>query len=179
MTTFKPNNNNNAGDNSQFRTMFDQAPIGIAKINAFTGQVVEANSRYAELVGVPIEELLHRNWTDYTCPDDHIENQRVLDTLKSGEISHFSLEKRYLHSDGTIIWVDITCAGLTESDGSCLYYLSMINNITERKIEQEKLKEAVHIKEMALQNAKAGVVSFDVQAAVIRADSGFFTTATL
>ena len=53
--------------------------------------------------------------------------------LHGGEIDKFSIEKRYLHSSGAILWVNLTVAHIRSPDNQPSYDVSVIDDITARK----------------------------------------------
>jgi signal transduction histidine kinase/CheY-like chemotaxis protein len=62
--------------------------------------------------------------------------------LNAGEISGFQMEKRYLHSDGTPVWINMTIAPIYVEDKTHPCHLCMIEDITDRKIVEKELMQA-------------------------------------
>jgi len=50
------------------------------------------------------------------------------------------LTKRYIHKNGSIVWVDFGTALRRDKDGQPLYLISSFNDITERKQAEEALR---------------------------------------
>ena len=169
----------------QFRVMFNQAPIGIAKVNSRTGEIVEANQRYAEMVGVALSNISQAHWADFTHPDDIAIGHEQLKLIISGGLHEFSTDKRYVHQDGKVIWVHIDIVVLRELDGSHIYHLSMIDDITARREESLALSAAIQDKELALLSANAGMMIFHISNETLEIDQDFIerfeiqTTATV
>ena len=67
------------------------------------GRLIGANQNFCALVGYDRDTLLTRRIEDVTHPDDIAEDHREFARLLSGEISSYTIEKRYLHKDGTVI----------------------------------------------------------------------------
>jgi PAS domain S-box-containing protein len=125
-----------------FKKMFTQAPLGIALIDSLSGQIYEVNPMFAEIAGRPIEELATIDWMRITHPDDIQQNLDNLALLNAGKIHGFQMEKRYLHQDGTAVWTHMTGAPVEVVDTAHPRHLCMIQDITERKALQEKLKQS-------------------------------------
>jgi len=85
-----------------YRRLFEAAAIGI-NWSGPDDRLIEVNQKFCALVGYRRDELLSRNIQEITHPDDRAEDRRRIASLMSGEISSYSLEKRYIHKDGTII----------------------------------------------------------------------------
>jgi len=124
----------------RFKTMFLQAPLGIALIESLTGRICEVNPRFAAIAGRSMEEMTNIDWIQITHPDDvqaDLENMALLNT---GRINGFHMEKRYLHPDGTAVWIDMTISPLQVEDKANPRHLCMIQDITERKAAEARIK---------------------------------------
>lgn len=125
----------------KFRTIFEEAPVGIALIDSITTDILEANSRYAEIVGRSVEELNALDWLSITHPDDVQEDLDNMALLNAGEVSGFTMEKRYIKPDGSVVWVHMTIApaptGIKNYPQP--HHLCMVHDITERKDKDERL----------------------------------------
>jgi len=126
----------------RFRTMFSEAPLGIALIDSHTGRIYEANRRFAEIAGRTQAEMRTTDWMDITHPDDVQEDLDQMARLNAGEILGFQMDKRYLWPDGSVCWVSMTIAPLDEPNLPCKRHLCMIEDITERKQADEVLRES-------------------------------------
>lgn len=86
------------------QSLYQHAPMGIG-IADLDGHLLQWNKAYSTLLGYNELELQGLPLTDLIHPEDLAGNQRLLAQLKAGELPHFSLESRYVHSSGQIIWV--------------------------------------------------------------------------
>ncbi len=125
---------------SLFKTMFNEAPLGIALIDSLAGHVYSVNPMFAKVVGRSVEDMANIDWMSITHPDDIQEDLDNMALLNAGEISGFQMEKRYLHSDGTYVWINMSIAPVYVEDKAHPRHLCMIEDITERKAEEEKIK---------------------------------------
>ncbi|MBM3854591.1 MAG: PAS domain S-box protein, partial [Verrucomicrobia bacterium] len=74
----------------RFRIIFEQAPLGVALIDSLTGRFLALNSRYAQIAGRTVEELLARDWMAITHPDDIRPEQESMEAMLSGRTTGFS-----------------------------------------------------------------------------------------
>jgi two-component system, chemotaxis family, sensor kinase Cph1 len=116
----------------RFRTMFSEAPLGIALIDSSTGRIYEVNHRFAEIVGRTREEMASIDWMSITHPDDVQEDVDNMARLNAGEIAGFDMQKRYLLPDGAHVWVNMTIAPVGIGDTGGPRHLCMIEDITDR-----------------------------------------------
>lgn len=126
----------------RFKTIFEQAPLGIALIDSNTGHIYEVNSRFAKICGRSIEEMSNIDWMQITHPDDIKKDQDNMALLNAGKIHEFSMEKRYIHPDGKIVWINMTIAPLESDDNTSHRHLCMIEDITERKLMHESINNS-------------------------------------
>jgi PAS domain S-box-containing protein len=132
----------------RFKTMFNEAPLGIALIDSLTGHVYEVNRMFAKIAGRTLEQIANIDWMSITHPDDVHKDLDNMALLNAGKIQGFQMEKRYLHLDGTVVWINMTIAPLKIEDKAHLRHLCMIEDITERK-QTEEMERARKIAEAA------------------------------
>ncbi len=129
----------------EFKAIFEQAPTGIAKVNSQNGGFVAINKTFCELVGYSHDELIKSNFQSITHPDDLNSNMDYFEQMKLGKISHFALEKRYLHKNGKTIWVNLSVSKLSKTIDNTSCYIAIIDDITERKKDAEDLKQSFEL----------------------------------
>ncbi|MBI5964404.1 MAG: PAS domain S-box protein [Chloroflexi bacterium] len=142
----------------RFKTMFEQAPLGIALVDSLTGHIYEVNPRYAEIAGRSTAEILNIDWMQITHPDDMQADLDSMALLNSGKINGYQMEKRYLHPDGTAVWINMTIAPLSVEDKTHPRHLCMIENITERKQAEEMIRQYASELEMRVEERTAELV---------------------
>ncbi|MCI0426718.1 MAG: PAS domain S-box protein [Nitrospiraceae bacterium] len=125
----------------RFRTMFAQAPIGIARIDSLTGQIHEVNSTYAQIVGRTAEEMRSLDWMHISHPDDVQADLDNMARLNAGEIAGFQMEKRLVRPDGTVVWINLTVAPIQIEEQAGSHHLAMIEDIADRKQAEEAMRE--------------------------------------
>ena len=129
--------------------IFKQAPIGIAISQSSDPKhsdqvIVRVNPVYEQITGRTKEELFYTGWEQITHPDDLEEDMKNLKKLHAGEIQCYSMEKRYIKPDGSVVWVYMVVAALTPGNNNKLNHICLIQDITERKqieIERKYISE--------------------------------------
>ncbi|MCP4367234.1 MAG: PAS domain S-box protein [Deltaproteobacteria bacterium] len=125
----------------RFRAIFEQATVGLAQIASKTGDFVLINQRYADIVGYTIEEMKHLTFQEIIHPDDLQDDLNNMQHLLDGEISEFSMEKRYCHKDGSLVWVNLTVFPMLGIGETQNYHVAVVVDITDViKAEEEKRK---------------------------------------
>jgi len=126
---------------TRFKTIFQEAPLGIALTDSLTGQIYSVNPMFAKIVGRTMEEMKHIDWMSITDPDDVKKDLDNMALLNAEKINGFQMEKRYLHNDGTSVWINMTVAPIHAEDKAHPCHLAMIEDITERKNTEGRLKQ--------------------------------------
>lgn len=122
----------------KFRHIFDHSPIG-KSITHFSGEM-DVNKAFHDMLGYSRDEFKQLKWQDITHPEDIEYSQRVVDSFLSGKATYARLTKRYIHKNGSEVWVDVSTAIRRDSDGKPLYLMSAMNDITELKKSEEKYR---------------------------------------
>jgi PAS domain S-box-containing protein len=121
----------------RFRRVFEEGPLGIVLVGR-DYRFLKANNAFCQLVGYSQEEVTRRTFAEITHPDDLGEEVEIAGRLFSGEIPFIRKQKRYVRSNGEIIWVNLTRAIVRGQNGEPLYGIAMAEDITEAKRTQEE-----------------------------------------
>lgn len=137
---------------ARFRAYFEQSAIGVAITSPEMGWM-EVNDRVCEMLGYPREELARTTWAELTHPSDLEADESRFDDVLSGRAEGYSMDKRFLRNDGTPVWVSMDARCLRNPDGSVRYFISTLQDISERK----KIEDALKIKDFAIAQSADGV----------------------
>ncbi|MDY6786289.1 MAG: PAS domain S-box protein [Cyanobacteriota bacterium] len=146
----------------RFRKTFDLAAVGMC-LAMPGGKLLRVNASACQIFGYSEAELLSLNFEQLTYSEDWEISQRHLCQLLSGELSHYHLEKRYLHKNGSVIWSLVSVSLLRDAQGKPLYTLSQIQDITERKRAEIALREREQFLRSIYNGVEAAVFSVDVR----------------
>jgi PAS domain S-box-containing protein len=124
----------------RFRSAFENAAIGMALVST-TGQWLRVNQALCRIVGYSTTELLSTDFQSLTHPDDLRADLKSFREMLAGTREYYEMEKRYFHKTGRIIWVLLSVSLVREEDGEPLYFISQLQDITERKRLEQALRE--------------------------------------
>ena len=125
----------------RLRDYFQLQSIGMA-ICAADGQWIEVNDKLCEMLGYSREDLLRSGWTALTHPDDLGYNLELLERLRTGKLNGYSLEKRYIHKNGTEVDAHISVRCVFNANGAIDHLFVTHQDITERKRTERALRES-------------------------------------
>ena len=123
----------------RFRATFEQAAVGIAHV-APDGRWLRVNQKLCDSIGYTREELLERTFQDITYPADRDVDLEYIQPMLAGEIQMFSIEKRYIRKDGSLVWINLTKSLVRESSGEPKYFIAVIENINQRKAVENEIR---------------------------------------
>ena len=124
------------------RSVFDNAAVGMVLHAADGSTRVRVNDAFCDLVGYSQADLLDNPYEVLTHPDDLLHSLELRRRLADGEVEVISMEKRYLHKDGHVVWGSVSSSIIRGDDGEVLNYVSFIQDISARKAAERSLREA-------------------------------------
>ncbi len=125
----------------EFETTFDLAGVGIAHVST-TGQWLRVNQKLCEIVGYSHQELIQKTFQDITYAEDLEPDLDHMQQLLAGEVQNYSLEKRYICKDDSLVWINLTVSLVHEPDGDPEHFIAIIKDISDRKRHEAELKQA-------------------------------------
>lgn len=120
----------------RFRTLFEQAPIGIS----ISGkkEIIYMNSRMEKILDRSKEEVNKLGWESITFPDDlHMDLDQFRD-LNAGIINEYTLNKRYIKPDNSIVWVKMSIASLDYDNPQGRNHICMVQDITDLVLSEKQ-----------------------------------------
>ena len=122
----------------RFRLAFEQAAVGMALV-APDGGFMRVNRALCDLVGYQADALLAMSFQEITHPKDLDLDLEYVRQMLAGERRAYAMEKRYFHSDGHTVWALLSVSLVRDETGEPLYFISQIQDISERKQLEERL----------------------------------------
>jgi PAS domain S-box-containing protein len=127
---------------SKFKTIFDQAPLGIALIDEEKGNFLEINSKFCELIGYSEQEMKSKSFMTITHPKDLIKTELNIKELKEGIVKNYTAKKRYITKSNVTIWVNLIVSSLSKTNNSQKTNIAIVEDITKQKQILEDLKKS-------------------------------------
>ncbi len=155
-----------AESEQRFRTIFNQAAIGMARLDTNTGIILETNKKFQELLGYPEDYLVGKSHIDITHPDDNQKNIELIDKLRKNEINHYSLQKRLIRSDGKTIWINLSVSPLWAEGEQATSQIALIEDISARMEAKQLLIDNENRFRALVENSDEIILIVDTQNSV-------------
>jgi len=128
-------------DNTLFECAFEYSAIGKALV-APDGRWLRVNRSVCEIVGYTSDELLQIDFQTITHPEDLDKDLDYVRQVLAGEILSYRMEKRYIHKRGHAVWVLLCVSLVRAADGSPLFFVSEIQEVTAQKQAECRLRDS-------------------------------------
>jgi PAS domain S-box-containing protein len=138
------------------RWAFDHAPTGMSVV-APDGTWLRVNDAYCAMLGYGRGELNTRRFRELTHPDDVAEDDEFIAAVGAKRVDCLERDRRYLHRDGSVVWVHVHAEVIRNEAGEPLYAISHLQDITDRKRSEERLRDSERRMRSVIDNTPAMV----------------------
>jgi PAS domain S-box-containing protein len=122
------------------KAIFDQAAVGVAQCEMASGRFVRVNQRFCEIVGFNQEEMTRRTCPEITHEQDIGRSSAEMALMGNGSVREFTLEKRYVRKDGSIVWVSVAMSSMGPPGMAPASFIVVAQDITERKQAEREIQ---------------------------------------
>jgi diguanylate cyclase (GGDEF)-like protein/PAS domain S-box-containing protein len=151
-----------------FRSIFENASTGIASTDS-SGRVTSFNEAFRTMLGYDAETLSEMNFAEFTHPDDIALEIEFFNEILEQKRDSYQVEKRYITSDGHIIWIDSSVAVIRGENGEVKNFVGVVTDITDRMKAEEELSLAASV----FANTAEGVVITDADSIILSVNPAF------
>jgi len=121
-----------AEETRRYAATFDKAAVGIAHV-APDGRLISVNHCFAAISGYSEEELIGLHFRHISHPDDYLDDARSAAALIDGKADSYSIEKRYIRKNGSIIWINLTVSLVRDAAGEPDFFVSIVEDVSARR----------------------------------------------
>ena len=144
----------------RFRGAFQSASHGMALVST-EGQFVKVNPALCSILGYDEKDLLLTDFQTIAHPDDLETDLRYVHDLLEGKIASYHMEKRYFHKTGKVVWILLSVSLVRTKGGKPVHFVSQIQDITQNKLDQQRLEHLMAEQKAMLENELIGIVKVE------------------
>ena len=159
------------GDNL-FRSYFDLGQVGMC-ITSLDQKWLHVNARLCEMLGYTLEELVRTSWTELTHPEDLELDLAQFRLLVSGEIERYSIDKRFIHKSGKIVFTHLTVSCKRRPDNSIEFVIASLEDITDQKQSEAALRASEEKLRGLYELSPLGIALTDMQGHYVEFNDAF------
>lgn len=149
--------------------LFTESPLGIAVVDTDTSAILTVNPKFCEILGRPADDLTHMAWPDFTHPEDIAMNEALIQDMRADKRKGFTMRKRYVRPDGSLVWSQLTVAQLTHYHEARNVHIAIIEDITESVHNEERMR----LDSAVISNTRDGVVITNLEPRIISVNRAY------
>jgi PAS domain S-box-containing protein len=148
----------------RFRGYFELGLIGMTITLPDKG-IAEVNDKFCEILGYERAELLRKTWQELTHHEDLAADLAQFERLVIGEIDGYTLDKRFIRKDGTVVHTIISVRCVRTADGAIDHVVALVQDISKRKRAEDAARNAhkqlrlLAVRLNKVREAEAGLLS--------------------
>ena len=146
----------------RYLNTFEHAAAGITRVG-LQGELMEVNQTFCDMVGYSKEALLAMDFLQVTLPDDLERNLKLFQETLAGKHDQYTIEKRYRHRLGHVIWGQVTVALVRTAEGAPDYLIAVVQNVSQQKATEASLRRSERLMQQA--QAVAGFITWEADIA--------------
>ncbi len=155
----------------RFRSFAQLAPVGICQVDP-RGRTRYVNARWCEFTGRSADEAVGELWSAGLHPGDRMVASRAWAAFVRG-VSDLIIEYRFLHRDGSIVWVAGSAVPLRDNAGRVTGFLGTVMDITAAKAAKAALQESEERFRNAFESAGIGMAIAALDGRWVRVNQAF------
>ncbi|MEH6680291.1 MAG: PAS domain S-box protein [Sediminicola sp.] len=156
----------------RFKNVFEFSPNGMGVVNT-AGTWEMANKNLASIIGLNKEELMRSDFASITHPDDVHNDAELLKELIKGERESFSIGKRYIHKNGSLVHCILNVSSLKDEMGHTHSLIGQIVDITDTVRSQKALQKSLKdLQGLMDATTQVSIVETDLKGSVRKFNKG-------
>ena len=149
-------------NSNRFISAFEYSPNGMALVG-LDGKWQMVNETLSQMLGYGRDEFLGLTFQDMTFDADLNADMLLLNETLQGQRTTYSIEKRYIHKSGKLVYGLLNVSLIRDAEGTPLYFISQINDISKRVHAEQNQQKSL--------NELEGLLNATTQVAIIQSDN--------
>jgi PAS domain S-box-containing protein len=156
----------------RWRRLFETSAAGMA-LNRLDGVFTAANPALQRMLGRAEEEIVGHNVLELNHEDERAATAEAYARYRSGSLTERHMEKKYLRTDGSPVWLNITTTLVPGTETAAPFLQSVYMDITERVQFEAALRASEARWRAVFENTAVGIVTSDLHGRYETANEAF------
>ena len=126
---------------SRFRAIFESAAVGMVRV-ALDGKIADCNAAFSTMLGVEREDVIGQSIFAHMHADEVEGARQLFKNLSVDVTAGHQVERRYVSRDGSIVWTKQTISFVRGPEGSPVFAIGVVENVTAQKNLEISLRQA-------------------------------------
>ena len=157
---------------ARFRSYFNMPLFGVA-ITSPEKEWIQVNDRICSIMGYSRDEIVRMTWTEITHPDDLAADLEQFGRVLSGQIDHYSMDKRFIRKDGKAFWASLSVGCVRKPDGSVDHIVAVVEDITSSRLAENALRENEETMHYIIKHDPNAIAVYDIDLHYIAASDRY------
>lgn len=159
-------------NSNRFISAFEYSPNGMALVG-LDGKWLMVNETMSQMLGYERDEFLNLTFQDMTYDEDLSADLLLLNETLENKRTTYSIEKRYIHKNGKLVYGLLNVSLIRDADGNALYFISQINDISKRvHAEQNQQKSLNELEGLLNATTQVAIIQSDINGTIIKYNKG-------
>ncbi|MBS1143182.1 MAG: hypothetical protein H6R14_588 [Proteobacteria bacterium] len=156
----------------RFRAIFDYAMVGIATLSP-DKVLLSVNPALCRILGYGADMLLRATWSELTHPDDREADTRKLDAVLEGKSDGYSMEKRFIGKDGSVIHTTLSARAIRKAGGKVDFLVLIIEDISNWVLAENEWSSSVNTLQRFIDHLPGTAYIKSADSQILLASKGF------
>ncbi|MDP3537641.1 MAG: PAS domain S-box protein [Azonexus sp.] len=158
----------------RYRAIFDYAMVGMATTSP-EKVWLSVNPALCRILGYEADELSRMTWAELTHPEDISRNFANYDSVVRGESDGYSMEKRFIRKDGSIVHTFISARAIRKSGGSIDYFTLVVEDVSNWVLAENEWESSVNTLQRFIDHLPGTAYVKGADSRILLASKGFQT----
>ncbi|MFH1658817.1 MAG: PAS domain S-box protein [Pseudomonadota bacterium] len=156
----------------RFRAIFDYAMVGIATISP-EKTWLSVNPALCRILGYEAKELMQTDWQALSHPDDMETDARKMDSVLRGNSDGYSMEKRFINKDGSIVHATISARAIRKANGKVDFFVAIVEDISNWVLAENEWSSSVKTLQRFIDHLPGSAYIKAADSRILLANKGF------
>ena len=155
-----------------FRGIYENVSIGLYRTTP-DGRILTANPALIRMLGYSsFDELSQLNLESNPSQIPETPRSRFKEILEQHDRLD-GLESAWRRKDGTLLWIRENARTVRDGNGNILYYEGTVEDVTQRKLAEDKLRESEGKYRLVFNNVPLGIFHYDTEGVILSCNDKF------